>query len=260
MIELITALCLLWGGFAVSAAHAFAGYTVGYAPSVYPPETATHYGQGVYFAMPDLTVYEAPSAQAAVIDSFHWGAEGRNSMVYASESHRYVPATSLFICFYPQAGLALMATEGDSPDGGWSEVVIDHETGETGWVKLRDPETAAVDAAGKALPAHMGRMQNWLTFMRLNGIANGIEWLRGVPAYQRALRMAPEDSAKIIPTTLIRRLKVKHVRGNWLLVEVVDFARQAPVGWIRWRDDAGNLLVFPDFTQRQAPVLTTTMF
>lgn len=72
------------------------------------------------------------------------------------------------------------------------------------------------------------------------------------------MRVSPDDNAKPVEVTVVRSLKVKHVRGNWLLVEVLDFQNLTPMGWIRWRDDDGRLLAFVDFThQRQLPVFST---
>jgi hypothetical protein len=51
-------------------------------------------------------------------------------------------------------------------------------------------------------------------------------------------------------------MKVRHLRGNWLLVEALDFENNTPIGWIRWRDDDGNLMVFPNINQQYHPVVT----
>jgi len=77
-----------------------------------------------------------------------------------------------------------------------------------------------------------------------NARAHGIYWLDGVAAYDRALRQNPDDGAKLVPMTVIKDMRVLHARGNWLLVEATDINRQRPIGWIRWRTDAGELLVF----------------
>jgi hypothetical protein len=41
------------------------------------------------------------------------------------------------------------------------------------------------------------------------------------------------------------------------LVEVLDFERNMPIGWIRWRDEDGNLLAFPNLSGDRLPIVTT---
>ena len=44
-----------------------------------------------------------------------------------------------------------------------------------------------------------------------------------------------------------------------MLVEVLDFERNTPIGWVRWRDHDGNLMVFPNITSDRLPVMTTAL-
>src|SRR5690606_12484385 len=147
-------------------------------------------------------------------------------------------------CFYPEMDVAMMAVVNDT-DTGWAEVIYDQRRNKTGWVKLlhsseaaeatAEPsplETGADDPFSRLAsrppanrPAHMGVYQTWLDFMKLNAKAHGIYWLTGVSQYHRSVRMSDDDKAKLIPLTIVRDLKVKHLRGNWLLVEVLDFER-----------------------------------
>jgi hypothetical protein len=41
-----------------------------------------------------------------------------------------------------------------------------------------------------------------------------------------------------------------------MLVEIKDFDHQNPIGWIRWRDEAGRLMVFTNFSQEYMPILS----
>ena len=142
--------------------------------------------------------------------------------------------------------MSVLSENGD----GWAEVVYDQRRQKTGWVKLR---THMSETETDHWPEHLGHFQSWLDFMKYNAKAAGIYWLTGVSQYHRSPRMSPNDKAKLIDIQVMRRLTVKHIRGNWLLVEVMDFDRTMPIGWIRWRDKEGRLMVFPNLAGKKTP-------
>lgn len=229
------------------------------------------YGNGVYFAPYVFTVYSKPDERAEPIAEFHWNrktAQNAIDVTLPNGDHRSVYADHLFFCFYPQLDVAMLPVMSDS-DNGWVEVMYDQTNHKTGWVHAKAPETTTTEnqttaaqadklpSFDKGEPAHFGVYQTWLEFMKLNAKADGIYWLSGVKEYNRSMRSADADDAKLIPVTIIRDLKVKHVRGNWLLVEVLDFERNTPIGWIRWRDDDGNLMVFPNISGQHLPIVIT---
>lgn len=238
----------------------------GFAPQRY--NAGYTYGNGVYFAPYTFKLYTKPDETAPMIGEFHWGRKttGNSVDVLTAKGDRYaVYADHLFFCFYPQWDVAMMAVVGDDGNG-WVEVVYDQSNKKTGWVKLKDsPKQTATASDTSTLapiasnePAHFGVYETWLEFMKLNAKPSGIYWLSGVKEYNRSIRTSDADDAKLIPVTIIRDLKVRHVRGNWLLVEVLDFERNMPIGWVRWRDDDGNLMVFPNISGQQMPIVTTS--
>lgn len=228
----------------------------GFGPRLY--KSGYNYGTGLYFAPYRFTVYEQPATTAPVIGEFRWGRNSRSNHidVFSSEGQHFtLRSDHVFFCFYPELDVAMLAVIGDDEQGGWLEVVYDQQYQKTGWVQVGAGTSPTGGKESK--PAHFGVFQTWLDFMKLNAKANGVYWLSGVNQYQRSVRQADADDAKLIPITIIRSLKVKHLRGNWMLVEVLDFERNTPIGWVRWRDDDGNLMVFPNLSGQHLPVVTT---
>ncbi|WMU93304.1 hypothetical protein EMOOHJMP_00110 [Microcystis phage MaAM05] len=244
-----------------------AGNGYGFAPQRY--QSGYSYGNGIFFAPYVFTLYREPKAGAEPIGAIRWSRKtGGNNIEWISPAgdRHAIYADHTFFCFYPLLDVAMMAVTSDTDDG-WVEVIYDQASGKTGWVqtkasmdevpdKLSDKVTAKA-AAAPAEPAHFGVYQTWQEFMKLNAKAHGIYWLTGVKEYYRSIRSSDADEAKLIPVTIIRDLKVKHVRGNWLLVEVLDFERNTPIGWVRWRDDDGKLMVFPNLSGQHMPIVTT---
>lgn len=222
-----------------------------FGPAHYPNNLT--YGIGVYFAPEDIPLYKNPH-DTQPIDVLHWSPKTSNTnpTVYSEVAHFSLPAKNTFIAFYPTLHVAMMPVVSD--DGtGWVEVMVDQTKKATAWVPLRD-DLPAILTENK--PKHYGHFQVWLDFMKFNSKAAGFYWLTGVDDYTRALRMAPRDDAKIIELLVVRHMNVKHIRGNWLLVEAVDFDRSTPIGWIRWRDKNGRLLLFPNLEKKRSlPIL-----
>lgn len=240
-------------------AESLANSGFGFSPQMY--KSGYTYGNGIYFAPYDFVVYESPSEESRILRQFHWDRETRSNSIRAEGSGATrMAADHVFFCFYPEMDIAMMAVVGDTEDG-WLEVVYDQAKRKTGWIKPKKPEesTNSLDSLEpiEPQPAHLGVYQTWQDFMKLNARANGVYWLSGVSQYHRSVRQSDQDEAKFIPITIIRDLKVRHLRGNWLLVEVLDFERNTPIGWVRWRDSKGQLLLFPNITGGKMPIVTT---
>jgi len=231
-------------------------YQTGYSVDRY--DNSLTYGTGVYFAPYHTTIYSQPDLTSDPVFSFDWSTQGMPQSLYSKVTGSFQNINSLFVAFYPQLSVAAMAVVSDTEDG-WAEVVYDQRQGKTGWVKLRDTtETEAASSESSPPsksqePVHLGRFQTWLDFMKYNGRAAGIYWLTGVSDYNKGLRMQPDDKAKFLPVQIMKSIRVKHVRGNWMLVEVTDINKEHPLGWVRWRDNDGRLMIFPNIAGRSTP-------
>jgi len=209
----------------------------------------TTYGDSIYFAPNQTRIYTAPSEDAPLLEEIDWTQASQRSLVKIGPAgvKSNLPSTTPFFCFIPRLNMALMAVVNDN-EAGWAEVVVNQQTHQTGWVHpAANPDEA--DAF------HLNTVATWLDFMKVSARAHGIVWLSGVSQYQRSVRVADDDDAKMIDVLIVRDLKVRHIRGNWLLVEVLDFERNTPIGWIRWRDEEGRLLLFPNLLAQKSAVL-----
>lgn len=225
---------------------------VGYAPKTY--ENNLIYGEGVYFAPYEVKIYEQPDETSPLLESFRWTRSDASPKFLSKVNNGVFGPEQVFLSFYPTLNVAMMAVVSENGEG-WAEVVYDQFRKKTGWVKILSPEASA--SLEEGVPRHFEKFQTWQDFMRYNARVAGTYWLNGVSQYNRSLRTAPQDDAKIIPVTVIRNMKVKHVRGNWMLVEILDFENKTPIGWMRWRDDDGRLMMFTNFSGLKQPVLSS---
>ncbi len=250
-------LCLLVSGLLGMAPEAQALF--GFSPKLY--KSGYTYGHGIYFAPYEFKLYAEPDFSAEVLEAFQWQPSSQSYSVLSTLRNTPVAANHVFVSYFPTQDVAMLAVVGDN-GAGWVKVIYDQAAKKEGWVPLT-PDTSVSSSsdvtnnARQPMPEHFGKFQTWLDFMKYNTKAHGIYWLSGVSEYQRSVRTADKDEAAFLPLTIIRDLKVRHIRGNWLLVEVLDFERNTPIGWVRWRDDDGNLMIFPNFTGERTPIITT---
>jgi hypothetical protein len=226
----------------------------GFSPSQY--QSATQYGQGVFYAPDSLTLYREPSEQSPVEALLTWSVTQSSLSVQLSSEPLPLRAQSVFLAFYPQAGLALLPIISYG-DNHWVEVLYrqDRPASEqqaTAWVKTIEPADISAnvkrgEAASSDYP-FWGFSQAWTAFFRLNGRRNGLFWLAGVSGYHQSPRTEPDDNASLVELIAPTKADVKHVRGNWVLMSYRDFGQRQPIGWVRWRDDEGRLMQFVNFS------------
>ncbi|MEB3206702.1 MAG: hypothetical protein VKK59_05065 [Vampirovibrionales bacterium] len=259
MFSLTAALLSVAVGWVLTCSNTWA--LSGFSPSQY--NSATQYGQGVFYAPQALTLFREPSAQSAVEATLTWSTTQSSLSVQLSSEPLPLRAQSVFLAFYPEAGLALLPIISYG-DNDWVEVLYrqDRPASEdqaTAWVKTMAPADASAnvrraEAASSAYP-FWGFSQSWTAFFRLNGRRNGLYWLTGVSGYHQSPRTEPDDKASLVEITAPTKADVKHLRGNWVLMAYHDFGQQQPMGWVRWRDDDGRLMQFVNFSAQPSVLI-----
>jgi hypothetical protein len=214
----------------------------GYAP--YSKSIKLQYGQGVWYAPTDFTVYEKPATTSLPLGRIIWGPANDQTLTDALHQTA-IPAKQCMVAYYPTYQLGLLTVVGDA-EPNWVEVVWDQATGRTGWVQTTE------DAKPGFLPSP-GTYQTWTEFMVTHAKPAGIHWFNDVPDAIRELHSQPEDYAKVVPAFYIQRLKVLHLKGNWMLLQGLDMERNSPIGWVRWREEDGQLLLFPNLDTPENP-------
>jgi hypothetical protein len=135
------------------------------------------------------------------------------------------------------------------------------QTQHTAWLYIPEQQIAKAPVRSNhtniSLTQHHGKvlglwdtasMVGWADFMRETTKLHGYYWRAGTPAHLKSILTRPEDDAPVVPMKALKDVKVLHARGGWLMVEARDImATGWQIGWIRWRDDAGRLLIYPDF-------------
>ncbi len=175
---------------------------------------------GVYQAPKNITLYKEPDETSDIINSIKW--TGVDIFPEA------VKHSDLFMVFIPSKELGYLAVTDEIED--WVEVIYNHKTGETGWMKKDDPY----------------KFLTWINFYNMYGKKYGLYVLKGAPESVNSIRSATDDSSQLIAEmNMPTKIKLNVIRGNWALVSVLDLDRAPKTGYIRWRGDDGIRYLFP---------------
>lgn len=102
------------------------------------------------------------------------------------------------------------------------------------------------NATGWAYKEDYFQFMPWITFYNMYGKKYGLKILKNAPSDILELHAKSEASSQVVDR-LIRpkTIKLTAIQGNWALVTALDVDNKAKTGYLRWRSDDGELLVFP---------------
>jgi hypothetical protein len=86
----------------------------------------------------------------------------------------------------------------------------------------------------------------WPQYIRETARSFGFQWKTDVSPQERTVFTSPSDEAPLLPLRVMKGSRAMHVRGNWMMVEVLDAVTPGwQMGWVRWRTDDGKVLLNP---------------
>jgi hypothetical protein len=204
-------------------------------PQYFPTPALTR-SIGVVDLRSPVRFYEAPSFQAPLAEELHWP-NSQDALIQSLHHPTPMTAHDFFLSFVPNKGMAFLPAVDDTANG---------------WVKVRLPHLPEQDA-WLAPPAEGdSALVDWSSFMRLYAKKYGFNWLNGISTEMKSVYLRPEETAPLAKVTFVQGVRVLHVRGNWLLVELRDLGEERPIGWMRWRNESGDLLVWPNFAEQKS--------
>lgn len=198
--------------------------TGAFALNIYPDTVSLNQENtyGVYQVDHSIVIYKEPDDKSLIKTKIVWDKE--------NVVPNNLKLTDLFVVYSAPRDLALMAVTDETDD--WVEVIYNQSTGERGWIKKDDPF----------------KFSPWINFYSMYGKKYGLKILKDAPENVNNMYGSTEDGAKIISTINNPEIiNLNVIRGNWMLVTVVDADRTPKTGFIRWRSDDGIKYLFPKF-------------
>jgi len=179
-------------------------------------------GMGVFLPSDKITIYSKPDENSEVLLEFSLKELAKN------DSDDIIPVNT-FIAFDKDFKNVFFTVADETPD--WCEVFFDHKNKRSGWIKKTEGSN----------------FFTWKEFFDIYGRNKGIRFFTDVPTEYKAIYTSPSDDAQQITGFYHpKEMELKLIRGNWMLIKLINFDRTAQIGWIKWRKPDGTLLVFPN--------------
>ena len=176
---------------------------------------------GIYQVNNEVIVYSEPDEKSAIKQKILWT---KDDVIPQN-----LTKADLFIVYLEKNDLGLMSVTDEMED--WVEVIYNNQTGERGWIKKDDPY----------------KFNTWVNFYSMYGKKYGLKILKGAPESITYMYGSPDDNAKKISTiNKPEVINLNIIKGNWMLVTVMDVDRTPKTGYIRWRSDTGIKYLFPN--------------
>jgi len=175
---------------------------------------------GVYQVGHVIILHSAPDENSDIIQKIVWDSE--------NVIPQNMDKKNMFVLYMEKNDFALMAVTDETED--WVEVIYNNATGERGWIKKDDPY----------------KFNTWVNFYSMYGRKYGLKILKGAPETTKSLYGSIEQIKAISTINHPEIINLNIIRGNWMLVTVVDADKTPKTGYIRWRSEEGIKYLFPD--------------
>lgn len=184
-----------------------------------------HYGIGLFKVDNDFCVFTKPDANSKKICQFSIPTSDKKSAIVRNSRKTVNP----YVVSVPSKK-EYYATVSEYPENGWLQIYYNQNGKELGWVKL----------------PNKNNFLTWKEFVYKFGKKNGLLLMRDIPSNEFKLYSQDSEESQVVDEfTYPQYMALRMIRGNWMLVTVVDSGNVYKTGWFRWRTDDGKLRVFP---------------
>lgn len=136
---------------------------------------------------------------------------------------------NMFAIIVPSKKLGYLYAVDISDDEQWIKVVYDKSRNLTGWVYKNDDF----------------QFMTWMDFVSLYGRKYGLELLKPSKSEVEVYSNPDINSQVINKFQNPKVIRLTSVEGNWMLVSVLNYNSSTMIGYIKWRNDKGCILLFP---------------
>ena len=170
----------------------------------------------------NFVLYLYPRNDSQVVDIVNWS----NTEVKLQQST--IEPSELFAALIPSKNYAFCMVI-DEQDA-WYKIIYDKTHNKSAWIKPENPDD----------------FWSLREFYSYYGKKHGLYYMKNIDYRQRGIYSgAYEGSQKLGGFTLIKTIRLNKISGNWALVTIVDMDNKPKIGYIRWREDDGLIIVFP---------------
>ncbi len=142
--------------------------------------------------------------------------------------NRKIEPAEMFAVQIPQRNYAFCMVVDEQDD--WYKIIYDKTNNKSAWIK-------------PAVNEDFFSLKDFYTYY---GKEHGLAYMKNIDYRKRGIYSgAYPESQKLGGFTLIKTIRLNKLSGNWALVTVVDYDNKPQIGYIKWREDDGQIVIFP---------------
>lgn len=131
----------------------------------------------------------------------------------------------------PKKELGYLYVTDVSDDEDWVEVIYDKSELKKGWV----------------LKSDIFQFLPWMNFLNSYGRKYGLIKLTSSDKSVKKIYSNPDDNAQVLgELNRPKSIKLISIEGEWMLTTVLDNSGNIITGYIKWRNDLGQIYLFPN--------------
>ncbi len=183
----------------------------------------THWGIGVVKVPENLIIHKEPALFSEKLLEI----EIKDEKIFCGQNEC---KENPFVAFNPQKKYAFLITEDER--NSWAYVCYNQASKSFGWVKLDDNTL----------------FYTWAQFINLYGRKYGLYLFKDMKKKDKLLFAQPfSGSQSVDKFEYPKHIAPWYVSGNFVMVKLLNYDNVQKTGWLRWRTDDGELLLFPNF-------------
>lgn len=186
------------------------------------------YGIGYTLVKSPLVMRREAKVEGEVLEVLNF--DYKQEETFCEKNKDRCQIDEVFAAYSKSKNLAFMTTLDETE--GWSLVCFNQsERPVCGWVEEEN-----------------NKFYNWSDFFGIFGKKYGLYLFKDLQKPDKVLYSAPTKQTNSIGSLEMPKMITPWlIRGNWLLVKVLDFQNQAKTGWINFRGNDGKLKLFVKF-------------
>lgn len=170
----------------------------------------------------NFVLYLYPRNDSQVVDIANW------TEYEVKLTQKQIEPSEMFAAFIPSKNYSF-CTVIDAQDG-WYKIIYNKTDNKSAWIK----------------PENLNDFWTLKDFYTYYGKKHGLYYMKNIDYKQRGIYSgAYEGSQKLGSFTLIKTIRLNKISGNWALTTIVDLDNKPKIGYIKWREDNGQIIVFP---------------
>ena len=183
--------------------------------------SGVYYGNGLISIGDKALIYKEPDVNSQVLAVINKEKVKVGSLSVQKESETFIASVK-------DINLYLLPVEKDSDE--WFYVCFNKKKRLFGWVK----KSESID------------YMSYQDFFNLYGRKNGLYFFRNLNDKYKKLYASPNLDSNVVDNFYYAdHVSLWLVAKNWMLVKVITYDGKTKTGWIRWRLDDDEIIIFP---------------